>query len=134
MPKITYADTIRDATRGEFNDVATKEMTALLDDMQNAERTIGGKQKGKLTVTLEFILEQGKLFTQAIVNTKRPPRVKPTAVMFIGRDGTLSQEDTRQGALDFDERKDSSRDVSTAGSAVVRDISSGRDAAANDRK
>lgn len=128
MPN-TFAETISEITHGEINDLATKEMNALVAEMQTAERIVGGKQKGTLTVKLAFSLERGVFDTQAEVTTKRPPKAKPRAFLFAGRDGSLSEEDTRQGSLDLAGAKD----VSTPGLSKVRDITDGRSAAANDR-
>lgn len=126
----TFSEIISEITHGEIDDLATKEMTALVAEMQTAERTVGGKQKGTLTVKLGFTLERGVFDTQAEVTTKRPPKAKPRAFLFAGRDGTLSEEDTRQGTLDL---KTTAKDVSTPGGAKVRDITDHRAAAANDR-
>jgi hypothetical protein len=129
MPK-TFSETIAETTHGEIDDLATKEMATLVTEMLQAERTIGGKQKGTITLKLAFSLERGVFDTSAEVTVKRPARVKPRAFLFAGKDGSLSEEDTRQGSLDL---KANARDVSTATAGKVRDITDARSAAANDR-
>lgn len=126
------ADLIESAVHGEINDAATKELTALVNEMQTLERTIGGKQKGTLTIKLAFSLERGVFDTQAEITVKRPPKVKPRAFLYATKDGSLSEEDTRQGAFDFGGRSEP-KDVSTGGAANVRSIEDRRMAAANDK-
>lgn len=124
----TLSELIAGATHGEIDDVASKEYLGLVNEMRNLENTQGGKQKGTLTLKLSFSLERGVFDTQAEVTVKRPPKAKPRAFLYAAKDGSLSEEDQRQGTL-FSEAKD----VSTAGAANVRSIADGRAAAANDR-
>jgi hypothetical protein len=128
MPQ-TFADLIESATHGEINETATKEMASLVNEMQTLERTIGGKQKGTLTLKLSFSLERGVFDTQAEVSVKRPPKAKPRAFLYATKDGGLSEEDTRQGRLDFGTAKD----VSTPSAANVRSLDDKRMAQANDK-
>lgn len=125
----SFAELISGMSHGETDAIASKELTALVSEMQKLEGTVGGKQKGQLTVKVSFSLERGILDTTAEVTVKRPPKVRPRAFLYPTRDGSLSEEDTRQGRLDLSDAKD----VSTPGGAAVRDISDRRMAAANDK-
>lgn len=124
----TFAELIAGATHGEIDEIASKEYLALVNEMRNLENTIGGKQKGVITLKVAFTLERGTFDTQAEVSVKHPPKVRPRAFLYPQKDGSLSEEDTRQGTL-----FDGAKDVSTPGTANVRDIKDVRSAAANDR-
>lgn len=125
----TYSDTIETIAHGEIDDLATKELTDLVAEMQQLARINGGKQKGRVTVVLDLTLEKGVFDTTAAVTVKRPSKLKPRAWLFPTKDGGLSEEDTRQGKLDLEEPKD----VSTPSTSNVRSIEDRRMAQAGDR-
>lgn len=130
IPKGSFADLVANSTRGAINDEATSEMNSLTAEMMKVQRLRGGEPKGKLTVEFTFELNKtGVMEIDFQTKVKRPGNGKTRAFLFVRRDGSLSEEDERQGTLPLGEAKD----VSTPGDKKVRDISDRRMAAANDQ-
>lgn len=130
LPKGSFADVIANSTRGAINDEATSEMNSLVAEMLSIARNRGGEPKGKISVELSFELNKtGVMEIDAEVKVKHPGNGKTRAFLFVRRDGSLSEEDERQGSLGLDVK-----DVSTGGASKVRDIGDRRMAAANDKE
>jgi hypothetical protein len=130
IPKGSFADLVANSTRGAINDEATSEMNSLTAELMKVQRLRGGEPKGKLTVEFTFELNKtGVMEIDFQTKVKRPGNGKTRAFLFVRRDGSLSEEDERQGTLPLGEAKD----VSTPGDKKVRDISDRRMAAANDQ-
>lgn len=93
------AELIRDLSGGEFHEGATKEMKELVASMMEVERNTGGKPKGKLTVTLDVVLDGGILDIRGSVSVKKPSKVNGRVMRYGTQDGVLLREDPRQGLL-----------------------------------
>lgn len=121
-----FANVIATATRGAINDEATGELDALVRELQEVQRLRGGTPKGKLALTLSLQLnQQGNVELSADLAVKHPPAPQTRAILFTRKDGTLSEQDERQGAFEF---KDPPAPATT-----VRDITDTRRLAANDK-
>ena len=130
IPRGSFADVIATSTRGAINDDATAEMRKLVAEMQTVQRNRGGEPKGKMTLELSFkVNENGVFEITSDIKVKRPAMAKTRAFLFATKDGSLSEEDQRQMKLPLGEVKD----VSTASTSNVRDISDRRPLAANDK-
>jgi hypothetical protein len=91
----TFVQTLQDHHYGHTADEAT---AALQEAIDAAERT--GKQT-EVTVKLTFkpVSKAGRYDVRADVTNKLPPKEREAAIMFVGPDGNLQNNDPRQKDL-----------------------------------
>jgi hypothetical protein len=127
IDKDTFAGLLATATHGAANEAATVELKALIAELQRVEAADGGTPKGKLVLTASFAVEKGRLAARFDVTVKNPPKAKPFALLYVNKDGGLTESDPKQLALGI-------KETPVAPATNVRSIEDRRMAQANDRQ
>ncbi len=84
---------------GNFVAQATNKTAKLVTVMNDRARDGGGKVKGKITITLEFILDRGIFEINGKASVVEPATVHGRTFLYGKDDGSLVREDPRQGML-----------------------------------
>jgi hypothetical protein len=114
--RASLSDLLLEISQGRFHEEATAALTQLVKEMNRVADVGGGKPKGKLVLTINFMMDRGIMEVDPGVKITTPATPRARVIMYTTPDGRLSKNDTRQGMLDLDTAKD----VSTAG--AVREV------------
>ena len=91
LNQLGYGEAIADISR---------EYETLVQDMHQKRNDRGGKLKGKMSLALTFALDDdGVMQVGYDVTLKRPPAVRPGAVLFINKQGELQASNPKQPEL-----------------------------------
>lgn len=82
---------------GDLSD-ASREMISTLHDVAANAR---GKAKGKITITLDYAVEDGVVELRADFTTKTPKLPRQKTVLFATPDNNLTRRDPKQPSLEF---------------------------------
>lgn len=102
---------------GAFNAELTERLSDLTAQMQRLADATGGKQKGKLTISIDLQLDRGVYDVSADAAVKLPKEIRGRSIMYGQPGGGLSRRNPRQTEMDF---AGPTRDVSTDAAANVR--------------
>lgn len=81
---------------GRLSDELTERMKGLVAAMTEQARNAGGKPKGRITLALDFLLEDGRLDVIGDVTVKPPKMIRSRSVFWPLIDGTLSPSNPKQ--------------------------------------
>jgi len=116
-----FSTFLADFARGSLDDEITDQLTELVREMTRISETSGGKPKGKLTLSVEFVLDRGVMDVNPKLNVTRPTPLRARAVMYPTRDGGLSSQDESQHRLALSgEVRDVSPDIKDIRTAAPR--------------
>lgn len=101
-----FSDLVRTIARGALDEDATVQLKELVKEMTRVGETTGGKPKGKITLTITFVLDRGVMDVDPRLSVVRPTPVRARSILYPQRDGGLSKEDVRQGRLFAGEVRD----------------------------
>lgn len=99
-----FSDFIRTLGRGALDEEATAEIKKLVRELTAFGNGNGGKPKGKISLTVEFVYDKGIVDVTSKMNVTRPSPVRAREIRYATDDGRLTREDERQGKL-FDARE-----------------------------
>lgn len=102
---------------GTFMAEVSDRVAELTKDMTKLAEATGGKHKGKVTISVEFLLDRGVYEVTADVMVREPKRVRGRSFLYGLPGGGLSPQNPNQLSLPLP-----AREVSTAHAADVRVI------------
>lgn len=62
------------------------------------------KSKGRITLTLDFVVEDGQLTITTDLTVKKPKKPRANGFFWLRDDGTMSTEHPSQTRMDFEDR------------------------------
>jgi len=101
----TMCARLRTMDRGRFDRELTAATRELVREMTHAADNGAAKPKGKLTITVDFVLDRGMMDVCADFATKLPKKARGRTVMYPGPTGELLAEDPKQLSLDISARE-----------------------------
>jgi hypothetical protein len=95
----TFAEFLAILNDGEFHQDLSKQLEELNAELNNAAADTGGKAKGRLTITLDFLLKGGVFEIDQDFTVKLPKVKRPSTVAWSTRDNHFTPQNPKQGAL-----------------------------------
>lgn len=101
MSNQTFNATLSQLEDGRVESELNDRLVELVNLMQQQERLVGGKPKGKLVLSLDLKLEAGAFEIVADISTKRPKTPRARSILWATRDGQLTPQNPRQVEMEL---------------------------------
>ena len=98
-PAASIADFLRFLEDGQFNLDAGGDLRELVQAMRMVASNSNGKAKGKITLTIDLVMEGNAVFIRADSKTKAPAMPRAKTLAFPMQDGRLSPHPENQGVF-----------------------------------
>lgn len=105
----SFAEFLKTLEDGTLHEELSEKLAGLVVFLQQYAAAVGGKPKGRLTLSLELKLDRGLFEIDADVVVKEPKTIRGRSVLYGAADGSLSPHNPQQ--------IDAFRDVSTPATA-----------------
>lgn len=86
---------------GQLNQDLTEEIRNVIATLHNEALSRGGKQKGSLTIKLDFLLEEGVIEVRADCSAKLPRHQRGRSMLWATPDNLLTAKNPKQTELNF---------------------------------
>ncbi|API58884.1 hypothetical protein BSL82_05805 [Tardibacter chloracetimidivorans] len=95
----TFSQLVAFLEGGQLDQDVAGELRELVSEMRDSAISHGGKSKGQLTLTLDFMLEGSAFFVTAKTKVKLPEEKRQRSITWATEDGRLTPHAPNQGQL-----------------------------------
>lgn len=101
QPK-SFAVVLANLEDGAFNDQLSREVQGLIADMSDHAAVYGGSSRGKISLSIDLVLDKGVFEISAEKKITAPKERKSKSIFWADKDNNLTEENPRQKRFDFD--------------------------------